>query len=66
MHIELIFGALGTLLGVLITAYDAHFKNKRDTFHDVIDELKSERDDYKKQVKHLQEDNDKLRKELTK
>ena len=66
MHIDLVIGALGGLLGILITGYNAYYKNKRDTFHDVVDELKSERDDYKKQVKHLQEENDKLRKELTK
>ena len=52
MHVDLIIGALGTFLGVLITAYNAYHKNKRDTFQDIVEELKSERDDYKKQVKH--------------
>ena len=66
MHIDLIIGALGTFLGVLITAYNAYHKNKRDTFQDIIAELKSERDDYKKQVKHLQIENDKLREDLRK
>ena len=36
------------------------------TFQDIVEELKSERDDYKKQVKHLQEENEKLREELRK
>ncbi|MCZ3664928.1 hypothetical protein L2722_00055 [Lactobacillus gasseri] len=66
LHIDLIIGALGTFLGVLITAYNAYYKNKRDTFQDIVEELKSERDDYKKQVKHLQEENEKLREELRK
>lgn len=66
MHVDLIIGALGTFLGVLITAYSAYHKNKRDTFQDIVEELKSERDDYKKQVKHLQEENEKLREELRK
>ena len=65
-HIDLIIGALGTFLGVLITAYNAYHTNKRDTFQDIIAELKSERDDYKKQAKHLQIENDKLREELRK
>lgn len=64
MHVDLIIGALGTF--VLITAYNAYHKNKRDTFQDIVEELKSERDDYKKQVKHLQEENEKLREELRK
>lgn len=66
MHVDLIIGALGTFLGVLITAYNAYRKNKRDTFQDIVEELKSERDDYKKQVKHLQEENEKLKEELRK
>lgn len=66
MHVDLIIGALGTFLGVLITVYNAYHKNKRDTFQDIVEELKSERDDYKKQVKHLQEENEKLREELRK
>lgn len=66
MHVDLIIGALGTFLGVLITAYNTYHKNKRDTFQDIVEELKSERDDYKKQVKHLQEENEKLREELRK
>lgn len=66
MRIDLIIGALGTFLGVLITAYNAYHKNKRDTFQEIVTELKSERDDYKKQVKHLQIENDKLREELRK
>lgn len=66
LHIDLIIGALGTFLGVLITAYNAYHKNKRDTFQEIVTELKSERDDYKKQVKHLQIENDKLREELRK
>lgn len=66
LHIDLIIGALGSLLGVLITAYNAYHKNKRDTFQDIIQELKSERDDYKNRVKHLQEENEVLRKELLK
>lgn len=66
LHIDLIIGALGTFLGVLITAYNAYHKNKRDTFQEIITELKSERDDYKKQVKHLQIENDRLREELRK
>lgn len=66
MHVDLIIGALGTFLGVLITAYNVYHRNKRDTFQDIVEELKSERDDYKKQVKHLQEENEKLREELRK
>lgn len=66
LHLDLIIGAASTLLGVLITAYNAYYKNKRDTFQDIIQELKSERDDYKNQVKHLQEENEFLRKELLK
>ncbi|UOC05423.1 hypothetical protein [Lactobacillus johnsonii] len=66
LHIDFIIGALGSLLGVLITAYNAYHKNKRDTFQDIVTELKSERDDYKKQVKHLQEENEKLKEELRK
>lgn len=45
LHIDLIIGALGTFLGVLITAYNAYHKNKRDTFQDILEELKGERDD---------------------
>lgn len=66
MHVDVTIGALGAFLGVLITAYNAHHKNKRDTFQDIVEELKSERDDYKKQVKHLQEENEKLKEELRK
>lgn len=66
MHVDLIIGALGTFLGVLITAYNAYHKNKRDTFQDIVEELKSERDDYKKQVKHLQRREGKIERGITK